>query len=121
MIAEKSPAVGDGGALEFVGPTKTNSKRNSPNFNNFQASRLDLSPGARAPRRRAGVDRQVAAMTPLAVAGEFDCQAYKTDAGEDRLSWSIMVDAVLSARAKHKPKAEQRPDRGVADGPWART
>ena len=39
---------------------------------------------------------------PLAVAGEFDCQAYKTDAGEDRLSWSIMVDAVLSARAKPK-------------------
>ena len=35
---------------------------------------------------------------PLAVAGEFDCQAYKTDAGEDRLSWSIMVDGVLSAR-----------------------
>ena len=58
---------------------------------------------------------------PLAVAGEFDCQAYNTDAGEDRLSWSIMVDAVLSARAKHKPKAEQRPDREVADGPWART
>ena len=40
---------------------------------------------------------------PLAVAGEFDCQAYKTDAGEDRLSWSIMVDGVLSAR---KPKRE---------------
>ena len=39
---------------------------------------------------------------PLAVAGEFDCQPYKTDAGEDRLSWSIMVDAVLSARAKPK-------------------
>jgi hypothetical protein len=35
---------------------------------------------------------------PLAVAGEFDCQAYKTDACEDRLSWSIMVDGVLSAR-----------------------
>ena len=47
MIAEKSPAVSDGGALEFVGPTKTNSKRNSPNFNNFQASRLDLSPVSR--------------------------------------------------------------------------
>ena len=39
---------------------------------------------------------------PLAVAGEFDCQPYNTDAGEDRLSWSIMVDAVLSARAKPK-------------------
>jgi hypothetical protein len=39
---------------------------------------------------------------PLAIAGEFDCQAYNTDAGEDRLSWSIMVDAVLSARAKPK-------------------
>jgi hypothetical protein len=35
---------------------------------------------------------------PLAVAGEFDCQNYKTDAGECRLSWSIMVDGVLSAR-----------------------
>ena len=39
---------------------------------------------------------------PIAVSGEFDCQAYKTDAGEDRLSWSIMVDAVLSTRAKPK-------------------
>jgi hypothetical protein len=37
MIAEKSPAVGDGGALEFVGPTKTNSKRNSPNFQQFSS------------------------------------------------------------------------------------
>jgi integrase len=27
---------------------------------------------------------------------------YNTDASEDRLSWSIMVDAVLSARAKPK-------------------
>ena len=39
---------------------------------------------------------------PLAVSGEFDCQAYRTDAGEDRLSWSIMVDAVLSARKPSK-------------------
>ena len=46
---------------------------------------------------------------PLAVAGEFDCQPYKTDAGEDRLSWSIMVDAVLSARAKPK---KAKPSRG---------
>jgi hypothetical protein len=56
---------------------------------------------------------------PLAVAGEFDCQAYKTDAGEDSLSWSIMVDAVLSARAKPKPKAEQRAGREVAEASWA--
>ena len=42
---------------------------------------------------------------PLAVAGEFDCQAYN----EDRLSWSIMVDAVLSARAKPK-KAKSSQD-----------
>jgi hypothetical protein len=52
---------------------------------------------------------------PLAVAGEFDCQAYKTDAGEDRLSWSIMVDTVLSARAKPK----QRAGREVAEASWA--
>jgi hypothetical protein len=45
---------------------------------------------------------------PLAVAGEFDCQPYKTDAGEDRLSWSIMVDAVLSARAKPKKAKPSR-------------
>ena len=35
---------------------------------------------------------------PLAVAGEFDCHTYEADGGEVRLSWSIMVDAVLSAR-----------------------
>ena len=35
---------------------------------------------------------------PLAVAGEFDCHTYEADGGEVRLSWSIMVDGVLSAR-----------------------
>jgi single-stranded DNA-binding protein len=59
---------------------------------------------------------------PIAVSGEFDCELWTPEGGgESRLSWKITVDAVLSARAKHKPKAEQRPDREVADGPWART
>jgi hypothetical protein len=39
---------------------------------------------------------------PLAVGGEFDCQAYKTEAGDDRLSWSIMVDGVLTARKRKR-------------------
>jgi hypothetical protein len=43
---------------------------------------------------------------PLAVSGEFDCQPYRTDAGEERQNWSIMVDAVLSAR---KAKREDGP------------
>jgi hypothetical protein len=47
---------------------------------------------------------------PLAVAGEFDCQAYETDAGEDRLSWKITADAVLSTRAKPK-KAKPSQDK----------
>ena len=34
----------------------------------------------------------------IAVAGEFDCHTYEADGGEVRLSWSIMVDGVLSAR-----------------------
>jgi hypothetical protein len=40
---------------------------------------------------------------PIAVAGEFDCHTYEADGGEVRLSWSIMVDGLLSAR---KPKRE---------------
>lgn len=42
---------------------------------------------------------------PLAVSGEFDCQTYKTESGEERQSWSIMVDGVLTAR---KSKREGR-------------
>ena len=42
---------------------------------------------------------------PIAVTGEFDCSIYAPAGAETRLSWSIRVDAVLSARAK--PKASK--------------
>jgi hypothetical protein len=56
---------------------------------------------------------------PIAVSGEFDCELYAPPGGESRLSWKITADAVLTARAKPKPKAEQRTGRAVADASWA--
>jgi hypothetical protein len=41
---------------------------------------------------------------PVAVAGEFDCELDTPAAGESRLSWKIVADAVLSARRKPKPR-----------------
>jgi hypothetical protein len=45
---------------------------------------------------------------PIAVAGEIDCQPYEKG-GEQRLNWSVVVDAVLSAR---KPKAKREGTKG---------
>jgi hypothetical protein len=41
---------------------------------------------------------------PIAVSGEFDCELYAPAGGEERLSWKLTADAVLSARRKPKPK-----------------
>jgi hypothetical protein len=43
----------------------------------------------------------------IAVAGEFDCEPYTPPGGELRLSWKIIADAVLSARAKPKKSKPQ--------------
>jgi hypothetical protein len=64
---------------------------------------------------------------PIAVAGEFDAEIYAPSGGEPRISWRVRADAILSARAKPKPKAEKaaRPappgnGRDVAASSWAR-
>jgi hypothetical protein len=65
---------------------------------------------------------------PIAIAGEFDCELYAPPGGESRLSWRLTADAVLSAHAKRKAKAEkstgeatseQRTGRMVAAASWA--
>jgi hypothetical protein len=66
---------------------------------------------------------------PIAIAGEFDCELYAPPGGESRLSWKITADAVLSGRAKPKPKAQKttagaspsqpRSARAVAATSWA--
>ena len=57
---------------------------------------------------------------PIAVSGEFDCELWTPEGGgESRLSWKITANAILSAKAKPKPKAEQRAGREVADTSWA--
>jgi hypothetical protein len=65
----------------------------------------------------------------IAIAGEFDCELYTPPGGESRLSWKIMADAVLSARAKPKLKAQKtaagafpsqpRSARAIAATSWA--
>ena len=55
---------------------------------------------------------------PISVARELTVEL-KEWSGETKLNWSIRADAVLSARAKHKPKAKQRTGREVADTSWA--
>ena len=50
---------------------------------------------------------------PVAVAGEFDAKIYAKDGGESRVSFSIKVDGVLSARRplkdKRAPASNQAP------------
>ncbi|MGA8587059.1 MAG: single-stranded DNA-binding protein [Roseiarcus sp.] len=56
---------------------------------------------------------------PIAVAGEFDCELYSPAGAEARLSWKIVADAVLSAKARPKarPKKEPRKRETRASGP----
>jgi hypothetical protein len=46
---------------------------------------------------------------PIAVAGEFDCELYSPAGAEARLSWKIVADAVLSAKARPKARPKKEP------------
>ena len=48
---------------------------------------------------------------PIAVSGGIDAEIYAPAGSEGRISWKITADAILSAKAKPKPKAEQRAGR----------
>ena len=50
---------------------------------------------------------------PIAVSGGIDAEIYAPAGSEGRISWKITADAILSAKAKPKPKAEQRAGREV--------
>jgi len=49
----------------------------------------------------------------------IDAEIYAPAGLEGRISWKITADAILSAKAKPKPKAEQRTGREVAEASWA--
>jgi len=55
---------------------------------------------------------------PIAVSGGIDAEIYAPAGSEGRISWKITADAILSAKAKPKPKAEQRAGREVAEASW---
>ena len=69
---------------------------------------------------------------PIAVAGEFNCSLYAPDGAETRLSWTIRVDGVLTAKPRPKeakPQADKPPRRAaptprtgpeIAASSWAR-
>jgi single-stranded DNA-binding protein len=48
---------------------------------------------------------------PLAVAGEVEADVYTPDGGEPRINWTIVVDALISARRKPKSERETAPKR----------
>jgi hypothetical protein len=51
--------------------------------------------------------KEMAAGSPIGVAGEVDCELYRPEGGEGRLSWSIRVDGVLTARKPAKREGER--------------
>ena len=55
--------------------------------------------------------RRLADGDPIAVAGEIDASVYQPDNGEPRVSWSITVDALISARREPKAERETAPKR----------
>jgi hypothetical protein len=48
--------------------------------------------------------RQLEAGAPVAVAGTIDAEVYAPAGSESRITWRVTVDAVLTAKAKRKPK-----------------
>jgi len=53
---------------------------------------------------------------PVCVSGEINAEIYTPAGGEPRVSWSIVVDGVLTARQKPKDKS---PGREIAHKSWA--
>jgi hypothetical protein len=42
--------------------------------------------------------------SPLAITGAIDAEIYAPAGSDSRINWRVTVDAVLSAKAKRKPK-----------------
>ena len=70
--------------------------------------------------------KEIAPGSPISVAGEFDAEIWSPPGGEARISWRLTCDALLSPKAKRRPKAEKplgnsdrRSGRDVASASWA--
>ena len=63
--------------------------------------------------------KELAVGDQIAVAGEIDAKIYAPASSESRISLRITADAVLSTKARHKPKAEKARSREVAEASWA--
>jgi len=50
---------------------------------------------------------EIRAGEPVGVAGAIDAELYTPAGGEARISFKVTVDAVLSAKAKPKPRTKQ--------------
>lgn len=63
--------------------------------------------------------------SPISVAGEIDAEIWKSPGGEARISWRLNCDALLSPKAKRRPKVEKAPGistqtgRAIAAASWA--
>ena len=103
---------------------KAAAERTSKNGNPFATFtiRESLNGATRWWQAIAFDEASIAAVLSLKV-GEpiagIDAEIYAPAGSEGRISWKITADAILSAKAKPKPKAEQRTGRDVADTSWA--
>ena len=69
--------------------------------------------------------KEIAPGSPISVAGEIDAEIWSSPGGEARINWRLTCDALLSPKAKPRPKAEKplgssdrRSARDVASASW---
>jgi hypothetical protein len=60
--------------------------------------------------------KDLPAGSPLALGGELDCEIYRPENAEPKLSWSLKVDGVLTAsKPKSAARSSAAPDTGGVD------
>ena len=70
--------------------------------------------------------KEIAPGSPISIAGEIDAAIWSSPGGEARINWRLTCDALLSPKAKRRPKADKpigssdrRSGRDVASASWA--
>ena len=70
--------------------------------------------------------KEIAPGSPISAAGEIDGEIWSSPNGEARINWRLTCNALLSPKAKRRPKAEKPPGgsdrrtaRDVASASWA--
>lgn len=54
--------------------------------------------------------------TPISAAGEIDGEIWSPSNGEARINWRLTCTALISSKAKRRPKLEKAPKRAVPTG-----